>query len=112
MSEKANLADLKKGICRLEELFREAPIPRLGDDSLLEQRQHALVGRRLCQQRDGKLSSHSSVPLQVRLPRWSYLLVLQVQESDSWVAVKELELSYSLGETLLFTIYTHYGYLV
>ena len=26
-----------------------------------------------------------------------------------WVAVKELKLSYCIGETLLFTIYTHYG---
>ena len=26
-----------------------------------------------------------------------------------WVAVKELNLSYHIGETLLFTIYTHYG---
>ena len=26
-----------------------------------------------------------------------------------WVAVKELQLSYHIGETLLFTIYTHYG---
>ena len=26
----------------------------------------------------------------------------------NWVAVKELELSYYIGETLLFTIYTHY----
>ena len=29
-----------------------------------------------------------------------------------WVAVKELELSYYIGETLLFTIYTHYGNLI
>ena len=27
----------------------------------------------------------------------------------AWVAVKELKLSCYLGETLLFTIYTHYG---
>ena len=26
-----------------------------------------------------------------------------------WVAVKELNLSYYIGETLLFTIFTHYG---
>ena len=26
-----------------------------------------------------------------------------------WIAVKELKLSYYIGETLLFTIYTHYG---
>ena len=29
-----------------------------------------------------------------------------------WVAVKELILSYYIGETLLFTIYTHYGNLI
>ena len=28
---------------------------------------------------------------------------------DYWVAVKELKLSYYIGETLLFTIYAHYG---
>ena len=30
----------------------------------------------------------------------------------NWVAVKELKLSYHIGETLLFTIYTHYGNLI
>ena len=30
----------------------------------------------------------------------------------NWVAVKELKLSYYSGETLLFTIYTHYGNLI
>ena len=30
----------------------------------------------------------------------------------SWVAVKELKLSYYIGETLLFSIYTHYGNLI
>ena len=29
-----------------------------------------------------------------------------------WVAVKEFKLSYYIGETLLFTIYTHYGNLI
>ena len=29
-----------------------------------------------------------------------------------WVAVKELNLSYYIGETLLFTVYTHYGNLI
>ena len=29
-----------------------------------------------------------------------------------WLAVKELKLSYYIGETLLFTIYTHYGNLI
>ena len=29
-----------------------------------------------------------------------------------WVAVKELKLSYYIGETLLFTTYTHYGSLI
>ena len=29
-----------------------------------------------------------------------------------WVAVKELKFSYYIGETRLFTIYTHYGNLI
>ena len=29
-----------------------------------------------------------------------------------WVAVRELKVSYYIGETLLFTIYTHYGNLI
>ena len=29
-----------------------------------------------------------------------------------WAAVKELKLSYYIGESLLFTIYTHYGNLI
>ena len=29
-----------------------------------------------------------------------------------WVAVKELKLSYYIAETLLFTMYTHYGNLI
>ena len=29
-----------------------------------------------------------------------------------WVAVKELKLSYCIGETLLFTMYTDYGNLI
>ena len=32
--------------------------------------------------------------------------------SRFWVAVKELKLSYYIGETLLLTIYTHYGNLI
>ena len=32
--------------------------------------------------------------------------------SQNWVAVKELKLSYCIGETLLITIYTHYGILI
>ena len=32
--------------------------------------------------------------------------------TNNWVAVKELKLSYYIGETLLFTIYTHYGNLI
>ena len=30
----------------------------------------------------------------------------------SWAAVKELKLSYYIGETLLITIYTHSGHLI
>ena len=35
-----------------------------------------------------------------------------MHKSVDWVAVKELRLSYYMGETLLFTIYTHYGNLI
>ena len=31
---------------------------------------------------------------------------------DYWAAVKELKLSSYIGETLLLTIYTHYGNLI
>ena len=31
---------------------------------------------------------------------------------DDWVAVKELKLSYYIGEILLFTLYTHHGNLI
>ena len=34
------------------------------------------------------------------------------KRSRNWAAVKELKLSYYIGETLLFTIYTHYGNLI
>ena len=33
-------------------------------------------------------------------------------DANDWVAVKELKLSYYIGETLLFTMYTHYGNLI
>ena len=33
-------------------------------------------------------------------------------ETGGILGFKELKLSYSIGETLLFTIYTHYGNLV
>ena len=36
---------------------------------------------------------------------------MPVSKKD-WVAVKELNLSYYIGETFLFTIYTHYGNLI
>ena len=32
--------------------------------------------------------------------------------SVDWVAIKGLKLSYYIGETLLFTTYTHYGNLI
>ena len=35
-----------------------------------------------------------------------------VSSCDFWVAVKELNLSYHIGKTLLFTIYTHSGNLI
>ena len=40
------------------------------------------------------------------------LLKVYVDPACCWVAVKELKLSYYIGETLLFTIYTHYGNLI
>ena len=36
----------------------------------------------------------------------------RMNSAFSWVAVKELKLSYCIGETPLFTIYTHYGNLI
>ena len=39
-------------------------------------------------------------------------LARALQLEKIWVAVKELKLSYCIGETLLFTIYTHYGNLI
>ena len=38
--------------------------------------------------------------------------ILCLTSSFYWVAVKELSLSYYIGETLLFTINTHYGNLI
>ena len=44
---------------------------------------------------------------------WGYVSITAVlRTSDTpyyWVAVKGLNLSYYIGETLLFTIYSHYG---
>ena len=34
---------------------------------------------------------------------------LDIIEAKVWVAVKELKLSYYIGETLVFTIYTQYA---
>ena len=42
---------------------------------------------------------------------WSFRL-RNLLSVFSWVAVKELKLSYYIGETLLFTIHTHYGNLI
>ena len=39
-------------------------------------------------------------------------LLQSMSEKLPWVAVKELKLSYYIGETLLFTMYTHYGNLI
>ena len=40
------------------------------------------------------------------------LLGTSIPASISWVAVKELKLSYYIGEAPLFTIYTQYGNLI
>ena len=46
-------------------------------------------------------------------PRARLQIVLEGEGGElSWVAVKELKLSYYIGQTLLFTIYTHYGTLI
>ena len=37
---------------------------------------------------------------------------LEIRIKVNWVAVKELKLSYYVGEILLLTIYTHYGNLI
>ena len=44
--------------------------------------------------------------------KYSEVMVVRILYPHSWVAVKELKLSYYIGETLLFTIYTHYGNLI
>ena len=44
----------------------------------------------------------------MRLPLWQWCACL-ASVFVIWVAVKELKLSYYTGETLLFTIYSHYG---
>ena len=38
-----------------------------------------------------------------------YYMFLLKAHAIYWVAVKELKVSYYIGETLVFTIYTHYG---
>ena len=61
------------------------------------------------------MSSHSG---DKELPRRSMIahdfcahcnIMLLSSEWVCWVAVKELNLSYYIGATLLFTVYTHYG---
>ena len=46
------------------------------------------------------------------LKKYCVLPKLCFQACKDWGAVKELKLSYYIGETLLFTIYTHYGNLI
>ena len=46
------------------------------------------------------------------VPEMQYNFCRDVQGLSLWVAVKELKLSYYIGETLLFTIYTHSGNLI
>ena len=50
------------------------------------------------------------------LDAWAWEVVEVVAPFVTWVAVKELKLSYYIGETLLFAIhiyiYTHYGILI
>ena len=65
-----------------------------------------LQARRVCNKVDEQ-ANHLPVLLSCRL-------LQRVCAAKSWVAVKELKLSYYIGETLLFTlyIYTHYGNLI
>ena len=46
------------------------------------------------------------------VPKMKMSFVLTIVILLIWVAVKELILSYYIGETLLFTIYTHYCNLI
>ena len=45
-------------------------------------------------------------------PRVPWLTLARNMLLSRWVAVKELKLSYCIGETPLFTTYTHYGNLI
>ena len=48
-----------------------------------------------------------------KFPEWATCEYFYNQPSlNNWVAVKEVILSYNVGETLLFTIYSHYGNLI
>ena len=48
----------------------------------------------------------------VTFDRQSCIFAIACCSAHFWVAVKELKLSYYIGGTLLFTIYTHYGNLI
>ena len=51
--------------------------------------------------------------LACRVPDFARGAGLWARVSENcWVAVKELKLSYYIGETLLFTMYTQYGNLI
>ena len=50
-------------------------------------------------------------PPHIKFPL-KYIRSVVRNASILWVAVKELKLSYYIEETLLFTIYTHYGNLI
>ena len=59
--------------------------------------------------------AHEGQSLEVprlRAPLRRLILCLPPHPIVNWVAVQELKLSYYIGETLLFTKYTHYGNLV
>ena len=60
-----------------------------------------------------KKDTDTDMEIAWRFLRGSLWLVQKLPIVDTfWVAVKELNLSYYIGETLLFTIYTHYGNLI
>ena len=60
----------------------------------------------------GSYDSYVLPTLRPGIQRLSKVLPSDTTHSLSWVAVKELKVSYNIGETLLFTVYTYYGSLI
>ena len=63
--------------------------------------------------RDVRLEAQRALQSGMGVLRDSQGQLLDDQQTvGDWVAVKELNLSYYIGETLLLTMYTHYGNLI